>query len=143
MCFLIRLLPALTFLSTAFGEAPLANRQIPDVETLPDLTEELNQLIAESGGNLSPAAGVYRITGPLKFDLEQKHSAIIRASDGPVTIIMDGPGPAIRIRGSHDGTASPKTFSPATWNERMPIIEGIEIVGNHPEADGIELVRCV
>ncbi len=143
MSFLIRFLPVLTFLSTAFGEAPLANRQIPDVETLPDLTEELNQLIAESGGNLSPAAGVYRITGPLQFDLEQKHSAIIRASDGPVTIIMDGPGPAVRIRGSHEGTASPRTFSPATWNERMPIIEGIEILGNHPEADGIELIRCV
>ena len=140
---LIRCLPVLTFLSTTLGEAPLASRQIPDIETLPDLTEELNQLIAESGGNLSPTAGVYRITRPLQFDLEQKKSAIIRASDGPVTIIMDGPGPAVRIRGSHEGTASPKTFSPATWNERMPIIEGIEILGNHPDADGIELIRCV
>lgn len=140
---LIRCLPVLTFLSTALGEAPLASRQISDIETLPDLTEELNQLIAESGGNLSPTSGVYRITRPLQFDLEQKKSAIIRASDGPVTIIMDGPGPAIRIRGSHEGTASPKTFSPATWNERMPIIEGIEILGNHPDADGIELIRCV
>ena len=140
---LIRSLPVLTFLSTALGEAPLASRQIPDIETLPDLTEELNQLIADSGGNLSPTAGIYRITRPLQFDLEQKKSAIIRASDGPVTIIMDGPGPAVRIRGSHEGTASPKTFSPATWNERMPIIEGIEILGNHPDADGIELIRCV
>ena len=140
---LIRCLPVLTFLSTALGEAPLASRQISDIETLPDLTEELNQLIAESGGNLSPTSGVYRITRPLQFDLEQKKSAIIRASDGPVTIIMDGPGPAVRIRGSHEGTASPKTFSPATWNERMPIIEGLEILGNHPDADGIELIRCV
>ncbi len=140
---LIRSLPVLTFLSTALGEAPLASRQIPDIETLPDLTEELNQLIADSGGNLSPTAGIYRITRPLQFDLEQKKSAIIRASDGPVTIIMDGPGPAVRIRGSHEGTASPKTFSPATWNERMPIIEGIEILGNHPDADGIELIRCI
>ena len=140
---LIRSLPVLTFLSTALGEAPLASRQIPDIETLPDLTEELNQLIADSGGNLSPTAGIYRITRPLQFDLEQKKSAIIRASDGPVTIIMDGPGPAVRIRGSHEGTASPTTFSPATWNERMPIIEGIEILGNHPDADGIELIRCV
>lgn len=143
MSLLIRSLPVLTFLSTALGEAPLASRQIPDIETLPDLTEELNQLIADSGGNLSPTAGIYRITRPLQFDLEQKKSAIIRASDGPVTIIMDGPGPAVRIRGSHEGTASPKTFSPATWNERMPIIEGIEILGNHPDADGIELIRCV
>lgn len=143
MSLLIRCLPVLTFLSTALGEAPLASRQISDIETLPDLTEELNQLVAESGGNLSPTSGVYRITRPLQFDLEQKKSAIIRASDGPVTIIMDGPGPAIRIRGSHEGTASPKTFSPATWNERMPIIEGIEILGNHPDADGIELIRCV
>ena len=143
MSLLIRSLPVLTFLSTALGEAPLASRQIPDIGTLPDLTEELNQLIADSGGNLSPTAGIYRITRPLQFDLEQKKSAIIRASDGPVTIIMDGPGPAVRICGSHEGTASPKTFSPATWNERMPIIEGIEILGNHPDADGIELIRCI
>ena len=72
MSLLIRCLPLLTFLSTTLGEAPLASRQIPDIETLPDLTEELNQLIAESGGNLSPTAGVYRITRPLQFDLEQK-----------------------------------------------------------------------
>lgn len=143
MSLLIRCLPVLTFLSTALGEAPRANHQITDIETLPDLTEKLNQLVTESGGNLSLTAGVYRITRPLQFDLEQKNSAIIRASDGPVTIIMDGPGPAVRIRGSHEGTASPKTFSPSTWNERMPIIEGIEILGNHPEADGIELIRCV
>ena len=31
--------------------------------------------------------------------------------------------------------------SSCTWNERSPRVEGIEIVGNHPEADGIELVR--
>ena len=56
---------------------------------------------------------------------------------------MDGPGPAIRIVGSHQGTASPQTFKPLTWNERMPIISGIEVLGAHPEADGIELVQTV
>jgi parallel beta-helix repeat protein len=56
---------------------------------------------------------------------------------------MDGPGPALRIVGSHKGTASPKSFVPATWNERMPIVSGIEILGNHEEADGIELEQTV
>ncbi|MEM9017297.1 MAG: right-handed parallel beta-helix repeat-containing protein, partial [Verrucomicrobiota bacterium] len=54
-----------------------------------------------------------------------------------------GSGPAIRVVGSHEGTASPRSFQPETWNESMPIIEGFEIVGNHPDAHGIELVKTV
>ncbi|MEM7010341.1 MAG: right-handed parallel beta-helix repeat-containing protein, partial [Verrucomicrobiota bacterium] len=55
----------------------------------------------------------------------------------------DGPGPALRLTGTHLGTASPKTFKPKTWNERMPIVAGIEILGAHPEADGIALIRTM
>lgn len=85
--------------------------------------------------------GVHRITGTLEFALAGKGTAVVRPIGGPVTLIMDGPGPALRLIGSHEGTASPASFKPATWNERMPVIEGVEIVGNHPEADGIELLR--
>ncbi|MBP82625.1 MAG: ATP-binding protein [Verrucomicrobiales bacterium] len=125
------------------AQTPFASLQIPELESLPDRTEELQRLIDKSAGNLSLKAGVYRISDSLRFALQQKQSTVIRASDGPVTLIMDGPGAAIEITGSHEGTASPKSFDYPTWNERMPIIEGIEIIGNHPEADGISLVRCV
>ncbi|MCI0699799.1 MAG: right-handed parallel beta-helix repeat-containing protein, partial [Planctomycetia bacterium] len=37
------------------------------------------------------------------------------------------------------GTASPETVKDAVWaKERMPVVEGIEIVGDHMNADGIE-----
>jgi hypothetical protein len=52
---------------------------------------------------------------------------------------MDGPGPALRFVGTHEGTAAPATFKPNVWDrQRTPRVEGLEIVGGHPEADGIE-----
>ncbi len=125
------------------AQTPFASKQIPELESLPDRTQELQRLIDESEGNLILKAGIYRISASLCFPLQQKQSTIIRAPHGPVTLVMDGPGPALKITGSHEGTASPKTFDYPTWNERMPMIEGIEIIGNHPKADGIALVRCV
>jgi len=124
-------------------ELPSAKKQIPDLSSLPDQTDALQQRILADGGRLLLAPGRYRITRPLLFSLSQERSALVSASGGPVTLIMDGPGPAIRIEGSHEGTASPKSFAPATWNEAMPRIEGIEIIGNHPDACGIELTQCV
>jgi hypothetical protein len=123
------------------AEPPLATAQFPELGAMPDRTEDFRKQIAENGGTLLLEAGVHRLTGTLEFALAGKGTALVRPAGGPVTLIMDGAGPAIRIVGSHEGTASPASFQPATWNERMPIVEGIEIVGNHPEADGVELVR--
>ncbi len=139
---------ALSFLlQTAFTQERHSIReQFPDISSIadiPDSSEMLQNQIGENGGHLEIEPGVHRITAPLIFNLSSKRSTIIRPSSGSVTIVMDGPGPAIRIVGSHEGTAGPSSFQPTTWNERMPLIEGIEIVGNHPEADGIELIRCV
>lgn len=120
-----------------------ALQQIPNLKALPDLTEELQQQIAASQGNLKlNGRKFYRITAPLEFDLTKLGAIQIQADQG-ATLLMDGPGPALRLTGSHEGTASPKSFQPATWNERMPLIDGLEILGVHPEADGIELVKCV
>ncbi len=126
---------------TLAAEPPLATTQFPELAAMPDRTADFRKQIAENGGTLLLESGVHRITGTLEFALAGKGTAVIRPLGGPVTLIMDGAGPAIRIVGSHEGTASPASFQPATWNERMPIVEGIEIVGNHPEADGVELIR--
>ncbi len=134
-------LALLTFSVAFAAEPPLATAQFPELAAMPDRTGDFKKQIVENGGTLLIEAGVHRITGTLEFALAGKGTAMIRPAGGPVTLIMDGAGPAIRIVGSHEGTASPTSFQPATWNERMPIIEGIEIVGNHPEADGVELVR--
>ncbi len=142
----MRTILALALLFPAALLAEQANTtldQIPDLKSLPDSTAQLQAAIDRNGGNLTLGQEkVYRITKSLVIDLAKHHSVRVSASGG-ATIVMDGPGPAIRLAGSHEGTAGPKTFKAATWNERMPIVEGIEILGNHPEADGVELFQTV
>jgi hypothetical protein len=122
---------------------PKAADQIENLPSLPDFTKQLQQTIDQSAGSLAfVKGGVYRITQPLVFDLS-KHGAAKVTSSAGVTLVMDGPGPALKFIGSHQGTASPKSFKPKTWNERMPIVTGIEILGNHPEAVGIELFQTM
>lgn len=100
--------------------------------------ERFQAALAEGGGRLVIPAGTHEFAAPLEVDLANLGAVTIRA-DGPVTIRMAAAGPAIRIVGTHEGTASPATFREETWRERMPLVEGFEIVGAHPEADGIEL----
>jgi hypothetical protein len=52
---------------------------------------------------------------------------------------MAGPGPAFKFAGTHAGTADPPTFKPNVWErQRFPAVDGLEIVGEHPQACGIE-----
>ncbi|MFW6171933.1 MAG: right-handed parallel beta-helix repeat-containing protein [Planctomycetota bacterium] len=147
-CPLLRIAACSLLLATCHGMPALADTldQIPKLKSLPDSTDALQAKIDRSNGNLllgdAADRGVLRITKPLVFDLTKHHAVSVRAAGG-LTIVMDGAGPALRFVGSHQGTASPKTFKPQTWNERMPIVSGIEILGNHPKADGIELVQTV
>ncbi len=131
------------FLFLSNGMAATTLDQIPHLKSLPDSTALLQKIIDDHDGNLLLGTDdILRITKPLVFDLA-KHKAVAVKATGGLTIVMDGPGPALRFIGSHEGTASPKSFQPVTWNERMPIVSGIEILGNHEEADGIELVQTV
>ncbi|NIP98875.1 MAG: right-handed parallel beta-helix repeat-containing protein, partial [Akkermansiaceae bacterium] len=89
-------------------------------------------------GRLVLPAGEHVFEAPVEVNLARLGAVSIRA-DGPVTIRMAGPGPAFRLKGTHEGTADPRSFEEETWRERMPLLEGFEIVGDHREADGIEL----
>jgi hypothetical protein len=52
---------------------------------------------------------------------------------------MAGAGPAFHFVGTHGGSADPGSFQPNVWEkQRMPIVRGLEIVGAHEEADGLE-----
>jgi hypothetical protein len=89
-------------------------------------------------GELKFSKGVYRITKTIDIELNKAtHTAI---DGGNVArIVMDGPGPAFRFIGTHDGTASPATVKRNVWNRQSsPTVSGIDIVGNHPDACGIE-----
>ena len=110
--------------------------QIPNLKSLPDSTAVLQKLIDDHDGNLLLGTDeVLRITKPLVFDLT-KHKAVAVKAAGGVTIVMDGPGPALRFMGSHEGTASPKSFKPATWNERMPTVSGSRFWGTTKKLTG-------
>ncbi len=114
-----------------------AEEQIAELRSLADSTATLQNELDQSG-NLNLKKKHYRITKTLHVDLAKHGAALIDASVGS-TLIMDGAGPALRIVGTHQGTASPKTFKPKTWNQRMPTIRGLEILGANPKADGIQL----
>ena len=84
--------------------------------------------------------GRYRITESIQIDLAKSGRIGIKGFGGTATIIMEGNGPAFKITGSHKGTSSPQSIINDVWlNERMPTVSEIEIIGNHPEADGIEI----
>lgn len=137
-------------LLTALAIVPVTARarqdiagQIPGLAGMEDVTDRLQAAIDSGEGALLLAPGLYRITRPLLLDLAKHPGAALRAQAGKATLIMDGPGPALRLAGSHQGTADPDSFKPATWSEAAPEISGLTILGNHPEADGIELFQCV
>jgi len=82
--------------------------------------------------------GVYRITKPITIDLARTRFIAIKG-DGVARVVMAGEGPAFKLVGTHAGTAAPNTVKENVWSsERMPVIDGLEIVGDHENADAIE-----
>ncbi len=108
-----------------------------------DDTQALQRAIDETGV-LVLAKGTYRISAPLLLDTTQLGYVGVRGAQGTSRLVMAGPGPALRIVGDHQGTANPRSFQEHTWErERFPVLEGIEILGDHDQADGIELFRTM
>lgn len=84
-------------------------------------------------------AGTYRLTKTLDVRLDRT-GPLSLTGDGVARLRMDGPGPAIRVLGTHHGTADPKTMPASLWEkQRSPLIDGLEIIGKHNESCGIEL----
>lgn len=109
-----------------------------------DDTAALQHAVDDGDGVLELTKGAYRITRPIVLDLQKRGYLGVRGDQGTARVVMAGPGPAFQIVGSHQGTGSPSTIKPQIWNgERMPIMTGLEILGEHPEADGIELLRTL
>lgn len=105
---------------------------------LADDTAAIQKAVDSKIGEIRFSRGTYRITKPIIIDLERIGPTSILA-DGPARIVMNGPGPALRFVGTHKGTASPDTFEDNVWkNQRSPMVDGLEIVGDHADARGIE-----
>lgn len=114
----------------ALGQQPVGDGKADDTAAI--------QRMFDTVGSVKLPKGMYLITKPLKVDLAKTGYAAL-TGDGTVRIVMAGPGPALLFIGTHEGSAAPESFKPEVWeNQRTPMVEGIEIVGAHAEADGIE-----
>ena len=103
-----------------------------------DDTAALQRAVDARIGDVVLPRGIYRVTKPVVIDLDKVGWTSV-AGTGAARIVMAGPGPALRFVGTHEGTASPPSVKPNVWErQRSPLVDGIEIVGAHAEADGIE-----
>jgi len=105
-----------------------------------DDTDALQHALEAGDGVLELPRGDYRLTRTLDVPLAQVGRFALQGSGGTARLIMAGPGPALALRGTHDRSADPASFQPGVWqDQRLPTLSHIEIVGQHPEADGVRL----
>jgi parallel beta-helix repeat protein len=103
-----------------------------------DDTAALQQAIDSGLGHIELSKGTYRLTKSLVVDLD-KVGFTSFSGHGVARLVMAGAGPAIHFKGTHEGSAAPEDFKPNVWDrQRMPQVDGLEIIGAHAEADGIE-----
>ena len=109
-----------------------------------DDTDAFEHALAMGDGLFEIPRGQYRLTRTLVVDLAKHGRRAIHGQQGLAKIIVAHAGPAFVIKGTHGGSADPASFKPEVWqHERMPTLSGLEIEGDHPEADGIEIVGAV
>jgi hypothetical protein len=105
-----------------------------------DDTRAIQHAVEQGDGHVNLPRGTYRLTRPVVVELRQSGPFALSGSGGLARIHMAGPGPALRIVGTHDKTADPDDFRAGVWErERMPTVSAVEIMGDHDQADGIEL----
>lgn len=105
-----------------------------------DDTAAIQKAVDSGTGDIRLPKGFYRITRPIVIDLDKLGFTAIHGN-GVATIIMDGPGPALRFVGTHFKSADPPGFEAKVWQrQRMPLVDGLGILGRHPESVGIEAV---
>ena len=103
-----------------------------------DDTAAIQKAVDSGAGTLHFPRGSYRLTRSVIVDLDKTGFTAL-VGDGTARIVMAGEGPAFKFIGTHDKTAEPKDFKANVWDrQRMPMVDGLEFVGAHPEADGIE-----
>jgi len=103
-----------------------------------DDTAALQKAVDAGVGAIRLQKATYRITKPIVVDLDRVGFTTV-VGDGVARVVMDGPGPAFKFIGTHEGTAAPSTVKENVWEkQRSPGLNGVEIVGKHPEAVGVE-----
>jgi polygalacturonase len=103
-----------------------------------DDTQSITHAIQKGDGALHFPRGDYLISRSLQVPLQMHGRLSIDGANGAAKLIMAGAGPALNLIGTHLRTADPSHFADDYWRrERMPIVQGLEIVGQHAQADGV------
>ncbi|QDV84907.1 right-handed parallel beta-helix repeat-containing protein [Planctomycetes bacterium TBK1r] len=103
-----------------------------------DDTAAIQAAVDAKTGSIEFGRGVYRLTKTITIDLDRVGWTSL-SGEGVAQFKMEAAGPAFRFVGTHGGTASPPTVKPNVWDrQRTPMVDGIEILGGHPDACGIE-----
>ncbi len=103
-----------------------------------DDTHAIQAAVDAGEGSVRFDKGIYRLTKTITVKLDDLGPTSL-VGDGTARIVMAGAGPAFHIIGTHGGTADPASVKPEVFERQtMPIVDGLQIVGAHAEADGIE-----
>ncbi|NQT51678.1 right-handed parallel beta-helix repeat-containing protein [bacterium] len=141
---LLFVLGALAVARAHGAEGPPALRTVRDFGAVgdgkADDTAAFQRAVDAKLGDVFVPRGTYRLTRPVAIHLDQVGWTSVVGS-GAARLVMAGPGPALRFVGTHGGTAAPSTVKPAVWDrQRTPCVDGLEIVGAHQDACGIEAI---
>ena len=105
-----------------------------------DDTEAIRHALDQGDGVLEFPPGDYLIHQPIRVELDRKARFGIVGLGGAARVIMDGPGPAFHLIGTHEGSAIPSSVKPIVRDrERLPTVLNLRVEGRHPEADGFLL----
>jgi hypothetical protein len=103
-----------------------------------DDTAAVQAAVDSGAGVVFFPKGVYKLTRTVTVDLDKVGFTCLRG-DTVARVVMAGAGPAFRFVGTHGGTAGPGTVKENVWErQRMPGADGLEVVGGHEAAVGIE-----
>ncbi len=123
-------------------EQPKSEVSIPGyIEAIADSeddTERIQTIIDSGVGSIRFGKGTFKLSKPLEIRLDEVGFTSLHG-DGVARLEMNGAGPAVRFIGTHGGTAAPHTVKEDVWEQqRTPLMDGIEIVGTHADANGVE-----
>jgi parallel beta-helix repeat protein len=130
---LLRTLPL--FLLSSFGYA-IDLSTVADGKT--DATTALQELIDSGAGRIDLPKGRYWLSKTLTIDLDKVGPTSL-SGHGAARMIMAGAGPALHFVGTHEGSAAPDSVKENVWERQLsPMVDGLQIYGEHAEADGIK-----
>ena len=105
-----------------------------------DDTTAIQHAVTKGDGVVHFPRGEYLISRPIAVAMQTHGRLSIDGAAGTARILHTGAGPAFNLIGTHRRTADPTHFADEYWRrERMPIVTGLEIVGQHAQSDGIRV----